>query len=117
MGKYCEKLKRGSIELLLLKLLSENDLYGYQIVQLFNDLTNETITLTIGNMYPTLYKLEEKGFVKSYRKLSGKRMERVYYHLTNLGKKELKEMIHDYNSVIDATNNILNYKSIISEAE
>lgn len=117
MGKYCEKFKKGSLELLLLKLLSGKDLYGYEIVQLFNEISNNVITISPGNMYPTLYKLEDKGFITSYKKLVGKRMERIYYHLTDIGRQELEEMLSDYQSVITATANILNYKYDVNQKE
>ena len=90
MPKYCEKYKKGSLEMLFLKLLSEGDFYGYELAKLFNHLSDNVITLSAGNMYPTLYKLEEKGYIRSYEKTVGKRMKRVYYHLTDEGRKELQ---------------------------
>ena len=58
MPKYCEKFKKGSLEMLFLKLLSEGDFYGYELAKLFNHLSNNVITLSAGNMYPALYRLE-----------------------------------------------------------
>ncbi len=109
MPKYCEKFKKGSLEMLFLKLLSEGDFYGYELAKLFNHLSNNVITLSAGNMYPALYRLEEKGLISSYEKNVGKRMKRVYYHLTNEGRAELQEMLEDYKSVVNATNAIINF--------
>ena len=92
MGKYCEKFKKGYLDMLLLQLLSEGDLYGYEMAQLFNTLSDNIITLTAGNMYPALYRLEDKGFISKRKELVGRRMEVVYYHLTELGEAELQEM-------------------------
>lgn len=117
MGKYYERFKKGSLELLLLKLLSTNDLYGYEILQLCSELSNQIITISPGNMYPALYKLEDKGFITSYKKLVGKRMERIYYHLTDTGRKELQEMLRDYQNVITATENILKYEDNSQQKE
>ena len=110
MPKYCEKFKKGSLEMLFLKLLSEGDFYGYELAKLFNHLSNNVITLSAGNMYPALYRLEEKGLISSYEKNVGKRMKRVYYHLTNEGRAELEEMLEDYKSVANATNAIINFR-------
>lgn len=110
MSKYCEKFKKGSLEMLFLKLLSEGDFYGYELAKLFNHLSNNVITLSAGNMYPALYRLEEKGLISSYEKSVGKRMKRVYYHLTEEGRAELQEMLEDYESVVTATNAILSFR-------
>ena len=83
---------------------------GYELANLFNHLSDNVITLSAGNMYPTLYKLEEKGYIRSYEKTVGKRMKRVYYHLTDEGRKELQEMLEDYKRVVNATNAILNFR-------
>lgn len=96
--------------MLFLKLLSEGDFYGYELAKLFNHLSNNVITLSAGNMYPALYRLEEKGLITSYEKNVGKRMKRVYYHLTNEGKIELQEMLEDYKRVVNATNAILSFE-------
>ena len=44
------------------------------------------------------------------KKIVGKRMKRVYYHLTNEGRAELEEMLEDYKSVVNATNAIINFR-------
>ena len=57
-----------------------------------------------------LYRLEEEGLISSQKKLIGKRMERVYYHLTEVGYQELQEMISDYQNLISITDRMLNYE-------
>ena len=111
MGKYCEKFKNGNfVEMLLLNILSKGDSYGYEIIQFFNTVSDSTITLATGNLYPMLYRLEENGLITNYKKLVGKRMERVYYHLTEEGYKELQEMTADYEKMISITDCMLKYE-------
>lgn len=111
MGKYCEKFKNGNlVEMLLLNILSKGDSYGYEIIQFFNTVSDSTITLATGNLYPMLYRLEENGLITNYKKLVGKRMERVYYHLTEEGYKELQEMTADYEKMISITDRMLKYE-------
>lgn len=117
MGKYYNTFKKGTLEMLFLKLLSENDLYGYELATLIHQLSHDLIAINAGNMYPTLYKLEEKGFISSYEKIIGKRLRRIYYHITDDGKKELQEMIEDYRSITEANNTILSYHSNLGENE
>ena len=61
--------------MLFLKLLSENDMYGYELADMIHQLSNNLIVINAGNMYPNLYKLEEKGFITSYEKTVGKRIK------------------------------------------
>lgn len=96
--------------MLFLKLLSEKDLYGYEICSIIPQLSNNSIAINAGNMYPSLYKLEEKGFITSYEKTVGKRAKRVYYKITDAGKKELREMMEDYRCIVEANEAILSYK-------
>ena len=71
--------------MLILKLLSEEDLYGYEMATLLNTISNHEITFNAGNMYPALYRLEEKGFITKRKEKVGKRVEFIYYHITDSG--------------------------------
>ncbi len=54
---------RGSVELLVLYLLSQKDYYGYELSQLMDSLSDGVIKIPIGSLYPALYKLIEYGFI------------------------------------------------------
>jgi len=84
-----DNFKKGSFEMLLLFLLQEGDLYGYQLSQLIKQRSENIIIVPEGSMYPTLYRLLEKGCITDYKKLVGKRLTRVYYHLEPEGIKYL----------------------------
>ena len=107
MKKNIEKFRKGYLDMLLLKVLSEGDYYGYEIIQIFRELSNNVIDITAGNIYPVLYKMEEAGYIHSYAVKSGPKMQRYYYHLTDAGKGALEEMLVDYRTVTEATNSIL----------
>lgn len=91
--------KKGTIELLLLSLLSREDCYGYQITQTIKKKSDGLITVTEGALYPILYKLLEKGHVTDYKKPAGKRLMRVYYHLEPTGLTYYQELLDDYRKV------------------
>lgn len=91
--------KKGTIELLLLSLLSTEDCYGYQITQTIKQQSEGLITVTEGALYPILYKLLDKGYVSDYKKPAGKRLMRVYYHLEPEGLTYFKTLLDDYNKV------------------
>ena len=113
--QYYEKYKKGFLELFFLKILSEGDFYGYELSEIINKTSNNLISVSTGNMYPVLYKLEEKGYISSYEKIVGKRMRRVYYTLTDEGRNEFSKMMDDYNKFQEAVNAIMTYKKEESE--
>jgi len=59
------ELIRGSIEIVILKLLSKNNMYGYQMIKQVNGLSNGFFEWREGSLYPCLHKLEDKGLLSS----------------------------------------------------
>ena len=94
-----ENFKRGSIEMLILFLLRSDDMYGYQLAQEINTKSEGLFDITEGSMYPTLYRLIEKGFISDRRELIGKRRVRVYYHIEKAGIKQLESLIEEFRSI------------------
>jgi PadR family transcriptional regulator PadR len=91
----------GIPELLLLRLLSDREMYGYELVQAIETSTGEAIKVGEGVVYPILHALEEQGCLASRRKAVNGRM-RVYYSATAAGKKRLTAMVNDWNRINDA---------------
>lgn len=97
-------LKKATIELLLLKLLDEKDLYGYQLGQELKKRSSGRYTILEGSMYPILYRMTEKNYVSFYEKKTGVRQTRVYYHLEDAGRQYLQSLLasyREYTQVID----------------
>lgn len=88
--------------MLLLKILSEGDYYGYEIILILRKISKNVINITAGSIYPVLYKLQEKGYVVAYTKNKGLTMEGVYYHLTQEGNEYLKDILQDYYTLLEA---------------
>ncbi len=78
----------GVPELLVLRLLSRQQMYGYELVRKIRLATGEAITLGEGVVYPVLHGLEQAGALKARRK-AVKGRTRVYYSVTAKGKKRL----------------------------
>ena len=85
----------GVPELLLLRLLEDQEMYGYELVRSIRHVTNEAITLGEGVIYPVLHSLERNGSLKSKRKSVGGRT-RVYYSLTKKGRDRLVKLQSDW---------------------
>lgn len=97
-------LKKATIELLLLNLLNEGDMYGYQLSGELKRRSNGTYCILEGSMYPILYRLTDRGYISFYDKKVGKRQTRVYYHLEEPGRQYLSAQLalyHDYTQAIN----------------
>jgi len=104
------KLFRGSLDTIILKLLSENkEMYGYEITQKVKEITSGEMKITEGALYPALHKLEGKGLLSTDVRNIGNRM-RKYYSLTKKGKAEVVEQVNEMHSFIASLNLILRPK-------
>ena len=88
----------GVPELLLLRLLNDQEMYGYQLVRSIKEVTNEAISLGEGVIYPVLHSLERNGSLKSKRKAVNGRT-RVYYSLTRKGRDRLEKLRNDWSRI------------------
>ena len=88
----------GVPELLLLQLLNEQEMYGYELVRSIKTVTHDAISLGEGVIYPVLHSLERNGSLKSKRKAVGGRT-RVYYSLTRKGGDRLEKLQEDWRRI------------------
>lgn len=102
-----ENLRRGTIDLLLLTLLQEEDMYGYQLSQQLARRSGGLYTMTEGSMYPSLYRMLKKGMISDRRVIVGKRRARVYYHLEPAGEAYLENIRTEYLSMNEGILKIL----------
>jgi transcriptional regulator len=83
------ELKRGSAELLILALVEQRPRHGYEISQLIEQRSDGTISFHVASLYPTLYRLEDRGLIEGrWVEKAGQRRRR-YYRLTSAGRKVL----------------------------
>ncbi len=87
-GKYEQQMKKGVLDMLVLKLLEQEAKYGYQLIQELKENSRNVFALKEGTLYPVLYRLEEEGFVETeWSKPEGKRVARKYYRITECGRQ------------------------------
>ena len=85
------ELKRGSTEVLILALLDERPRHGYDIGRLIDERSGGAITFHTASLYPTLYRLEDKGLIEGrWVERAGQRRRR-YYRVTAAGRKALAQ--------------------------
>ena len=88
--KIEKSLLSGGTPLLILSLLKDQDMYGYQMVSELAKRSDNTFQLKEGTLYPLLHTLEKQGWVRSYTKLTPSGRERKYYRLTDEGRSQLE---------------------------
>lgn len=103
-----KSLLTGSTTTLILKLLEEKDLYGYEMIETLSIKSDHTFDLKAGTLYPILHNLEKNQLVESYEKKADNERTRKYYHITTKGKKLLKEKHQEWVVYSTAVNKVLN---------
>lgn len=104
-----ENFKRGTLELVLLTLLSEQDMYGYQLSQLLENRSHKLLVVKESSMYPILYRLQNKGFITAKTEKVGVRRTRIYYHLEPTGKNYLELIKKEYMNLNQGVLYVLGY--------
>lgn len=94
-------LVSGNTSMLLLKLLSEKDMYGYEMIDTLAKRSNNIFELKVGTLYPLLHSLVQSGYLNGYdREANGKL--RKYYQITPGGRKYLERLVEEWNTYADA---------------
>jgi transcriptional regulator len=99
------ELKKGSMELLILVTLEQQERHGYEVGQLIETRSGGRIEFRFSTLYSALYRLEEKGWIKGRWVEKPGQRRRCYYRLTADGKKMLsrrKEEWREFTGVMDA---------------
>lgn len=101
-----KSLISGSTSMLILRLLEDKDMYGYEMIENLEKKSNNVFTLKAGTLYPLLHSLEEKDYLTAYEdEVNGK--VRKYYSITKNGKKYLKSKKEEWNEYQTAVLNVL----------
>jgi PadR family transcriptional regulator len=81
----------GTLDLLVLKVLERGAEHGYGITLRVNQLSDESLQVEEGSLYPALHRMEQAGWIKPEWKSSENKRRARYYHLTPKGRKRLVE--------------------------
>lgn len=96
----------GVPELLVLKLLAHEEMYGYEIVKAIRSRTDAAVAIGEGVVYPVLHGLERDGALKSRPKVVNGR-SRVYYSITRAGSRRLADLSETWTNLAEAVHKIL----------
>lgn len=96
------ELKRGSAELLILSLLDARPRHGYDLSKLIHARSGGQLTFHIDSLYPLLYRLEERGWIKGTWVEKANERRRRYYKLTPEGRRALATQRRTWDAFVEA---------------
>ena len=106
-----ENLRRGTIELLILSLLKEEEDYAYRLRKKLAERSNGTYEMKEATLYPTLYRLTQNGYIEGRKVVSDNAKPRTYYHLTDAGLLYLDALTREYLHMIASIEQMLHLGS------
>ena len=100
-------LLSGTLDLLILKVLSFSELHGYGIAQNIHRLSRDALRVEEGSLYPALQRMEVKGWVRSASRKTPTGRQARYYALTASGKRQLDAEAASFQRSVAATTRVL----------
>lgn len=101
------ELKRGTLEMVLLKMLSRREMYGYEIVSTIDEHTGTGFSITDGTLYPVLYRLEKAGYVEPRWETQERGVPRKYYRVTEAGAEQMRQLEREWRAFTDDVDRLL----------
>jgi PadR family transcriptional regulator, regulatory protein PadR len=99
-----KEILKGSIDILLLTIISKRDTYGYEIIQELKKHSKNEYNMSQGTLYPALKRMEKKEFIESYWGESETGMRRKFYRITVSGRSELKRKLTAWEQITNLIN-------------
>ena len=104
---FSPELKKGSTEMLVLSLIESRPRHGYEIGKLIEERSGGRLKFALPTLYPTLLRLENRGWIKGRRAEKVGERERCYYRLTPDGRRVLDEQRKTWTAYVAAVNAVI----------
>jgi PadR family transcriptional regulator len=101
-------IPQGTLDMLILQILSLEPAHGYAIAQRLGQISREAVKVNQGSLYPALHRLEQKRWLKAEWRQSETGREAKFYSLTRAGRKQLAEEKESWDRLTDAVRLIFN---------
>ena len=99
-SRAIEEAKKGSAELVILAIVEDQSHHGYEIAKLIEQRSEGGLRFTLASLYATLYRMEDRGWIKGrWIEKAGQR-RRCYYRITDAGRKVLAEQRADWSRFV-----------------
>jgi transcriptional regulator len=104
---FSAELKKGSTEMLILSLLEDQARHGYEIGKLIEARSGGRLTFALPTLYPTLLRLENRGWIKGRWVEKAGQRERCFYRLTPEGRRVLRAQQETWKAYVAAVNEVM----------
>ena len=101
------ELLQGTLDMLILKVVALGPIHGYGIVQRIQRISNEALQIRQGSLYPALYRLESRGWLKAEWKTTEGGREAKFYSVTRIGHQRLKAETASWDRLCSAISLVL----------
>ena len=95
-----DELLQGTLDMMILRVLSRGDKHGWAIAQRIQEVSNNLLTVEEGSLYPALFRLERQGWLQSEWGQSEKQRRAKFYRLTRSGKTQLDRLSESWDRKI-----------------
>ena len=85
------ELLQGTLDLLVLRTLSDGRLHGYDVARRIQERSGDVLVVEEGSLYPALYRMEDRGWISAEWGKSDNNRRAKFYSLTRAGRKQLDE--------------------------
>ena len=109
---FNRELVKGSTSLILLQLLAEKEMYGYELVKEMEKRSDYSLQVKEGTLYPALHKLVKQEYVKSFWKESEKGPARKYYQITVAGEQILEQKTAEWKNFVQTIDKVIGRKGV-----
>ncbi len=107
MEEEKSELLKGTLDMLVLKIVALGPIHGYAISQRIQQISRDFFRLRQGSLYPALHRLEDRGWLEAEWKQTATGREAKFYKLTKKGRKQLEAQVLNWERLTDAVALIL----------
>jgi PadR family transcriptional regulator len=107
MAHQRQDVLQGTLDLLILRVLAREAMHGYGIMQRLHDLTEGVFDVTPGSLFPSLQRLEEKGWIAGDWGTSENNRRARFYSITKGGRKQLRHEERQWSAITAAVARVL----------
>jgi transcriptional regulator len=107
MGQEKAEFLKGTLDMLILKIVAAGSIHGYAISQRIQQISKDFFQVPQGSLYPALHRLEERGWLAAEWKDTSTGREAKFYKLTRVGRKQLDTEVLNWEQLTAAVSMIL----------
>jgi transcriptional regulator len=107
MAEQKAELLKGTLDMLILKIVALGPIHGYAIAQRIQQISREFFQLQQGSLYPALHRLEDRGWLQAQWRPTDTGREAKFYALTKVGRKQLEAEVANWERITAAVALIL----------